>query len=305
MWKGTLLGCAIVIVVILLLWALMQKSVETWYTPPVYRRDRRDLRDLRGDGSDSSCRSSLRILTYNIQKFPWSRKSLGALTHLAERYEVIFLQECFDDTWQALSEVLPHFYCFRGTLNRLNVMNSGLAILSRYPIVCGDFLEFAHANRWTFDIFSEKGWLSAVVDVNGEKIRLINTHLQSCDFDRFDQTALTQFDELLAYLRTVHEPFVMGGDFNVDVQDLKANYRQLDALHYPDEPSIYIHFMTSMTSALPRRGYTGMTFDYFFTTFREVKRPRVVPPRLRPHLLDYSDHQPVEIEIEIKNVALR
>lgn len=274
-----LLGCVSIVVLILLIWALVQKTVDTWYIPPVYRR------------SKSGGGHSLRVLTYNIQTFPWSMKSLHPLQTLAKDYDVIFLQECFSDTWQALSEVLPDFYCFRGTLNRLNVMNSGLAILSRYPIDSGAFLEFSHANPWTLDILSEKGWLSAVLNVDGRMIRVMNTHLQSCDFQRFDRTALTQFDELCAYLSTVHEPYILGGDFNVDVHDLKAHYRGLGQIRHPTQSTIYIHFGTSMTSARPRRGYTGMTLDYFFSSFPGEARVVDFP--------EYSDHQPVEIELKI------
>lgn len=279
-----LLACVTVFVAFVVTWALLQKTVDTWYIPPVYRRNR-----------SARPRRRLRVLTYNIQKFPWSPKSLETLVTLVNDYDVILLQECFSDTWQSLSEVLPQLYCFRGTLNRLNMMNSGLAILSRYPIDSGAFLEFSHANRWTWDIFSEKGWLSAVINVDGTMIRVLNTHLQSCDFDRFDQMALIQFDELCAYLSTVYEPFILGGDFNIDVRDLQANYRGLGGMSYPKDPTIYIHFGTSLTSARPRRGYTGMTLDYFFTSssLKRVSDPRVVS------FLEFSDHQPVEIEMEI------
>lgn len=287
-----LIGCVTIVVVILVIWALLQKTVDTWYIPPVYRRG--GARDRGGKkGRRERGEEKLRVLTYNIQKFPWSMKSLDALSAFAKDYDVIFLQECFSDTWQSLSEVLPDFYCFRGTLNRLNMMNSGLAILSRYPIDSGAFLEFSHANPWTLDILSEKGWLSAVLNVDGRMIRVMNTHLQSCDFHRYDRTALTQFDELCAYLSTVHEPYILGGDFNVDVQDLKGNYRGLGGMSYPSEPTIYIHFGTSMTSARPRRGYTGMTLDYFFSSFPVAAEARVVD------FPEYSDHQPVEIEFKI------
>ena len=172
-----------IIFIIVIIWVIIQKTVNERYIPPeTYTRETGVI--------DNS------ILTYNIQKFPWCIKSFskGDLYDLINGHSLILLQECFDETLESLEKCFPDYYICRGNLKGLNAMNSGLVILSKFPIYNIDFYQYKNYNSFSFDLFSEKGFLSALIKVNNEYIRVINTHLQSSDFKRYDNKALLQLD---------------------------------------------------------------------------------------------------------------
>lgn len=269
--------CVVIVVCIALIiisWYSIQKSIKSMYRPVNFVTS--PLRECS-------------ILTYNIQKFPWSFKSFDPAVSLLRQYSIVMLQECFDDTFDSLSSIFPDHFIFRGTLHGINVMNSGLAVLSRFPIIDAEFIMFDNYNALSFDAFSEKGFLSVVVDVHGTRLRLINTHLQSCDFDRFDPNAMNQLDELLRYIK-IHNKnmhYIIGGDFNIDVEDLREHYHNFSHLYYPRNPTIFINFTTSHSKSTKKLGYDGLTFDYFITSKKvEMTEPQVC-------VSDYSDHNAV------------
>lgn len=269
-------------VLLVLVWYMVQKSVKCFYQPESYT-----LTPLR----------ECTIVTYNIQKFPWLFKSFDPIVAMVRQHSIVMLQECFDDTFDALTSIFPDYFIFRGTLQGVNAMNSGLAVLSKFPILEGEFVMFDTFNALSFDAFSEKGFLSVVIDVHGKRVRLVDTHLQSCDFDRFDPNAMTQLDELLRYLKIHNNEkyFIVGGDFNIDIADLLTHYDiQPECLNYPTEPTIFINFTTSHSKCTKKLGYDGLVFDYFLCS-RDVKmtRPQVI-------VSEYSDHNAVESVIEFR-----
>lgn len=272
------LSIFIIIFLIVFIWFCIQKLTKSVYQPEFFK-------------SSPSPEEPITILTYNIQKFPFSMKSFTPLYELFKDYSIILLQECFDETLESLPTIFPHYSIFRGTLRGINVMNSGLVILSKFPILKGEFVEYKHYNGFTFDALSEKGFLSVLIDIHGKKTRIINTHLQSCDFERYDVQALLQLDELFDYMDTIYDPYyIIGGDFNIDIEEMKEKYekyRGLPSLHYPEDPTIYINFTTSQSRSTRKLGYDGLVIDYFVTSKNiEMKKPITLT-------YTYSDHNPV------------
>jgi endonuclease/exonuclease/phosphatase family metal-dependent hydrolase len=225
-------------------------------------------------------------MTYNIQKFPLF-KSFEPIKRLIEKYSVILLQECYDESFASLESYFPNHYICRGTLQGFNAMNSGLAILSIYPILETNFIRYHNFNGWTLDRFTEKGFLTALLDVSdkneNKKILIINTHLQSCDFEEYDPIAFLKMDELLAYTSHINTPYLIGGDFNIDVTECKKKYPTL-SIYQPSDPTIYINFSNAHSKSSPGEDYQGLIFDYFISKNR-VKAQTVSN--------DYSDHNPV------------
>ena len=268
---------------IVCIWFYIQQSVCEKYTPETYV-------------SKTSNESNITIVTYNIQKFPWSMKSFGDLHRLLKHYSIILLQECFDETFESLEGYFPDYHICRGTLKGINIMNSGLVILSKYPIVDVQFYLYKQSNPLTFDIFSEKGILSAQIEINGRKIYIMNTHLQSCDFYRYDRYAILQLEELkhyLTHLRLRDEKYIVGGDFNIDIQDftritknkMPEMAEMSENIYHPDDPTIFIDFFTSHTRSQPEKGYEPLIFDYFISTIN-LGKPVTISS-------EYSDHNPV------------
>ena len=155
------------------------------------------------------------------------------------------------------------------------------------------FVEYKNYNPLTFEYFSEKGFLSTLIRIKQKHVRVINTHLQSADFDRYDYNAILQLEELFEYIKTLDEevPYIIGGDFNIDIQDFKQKYSYTYTepnVYYPDHPTIYINFTTSHTRPTGKKGYDGMIFDYFIVSKHiQLDKPKVIH-------CPYSDHNPVE-----------
>jgi len=232
--------------------------------------------------------SSLSILTYNIQKFPWSFKSLKTIAEM-DNHSIILIQECYDELFSSLESYFPHYYICRGKMKGLALVNSGLVILSKFPIIDTKFVPFMNYNASTYDRLTEKGFLSASINIDGQIVKIVNTHLQSCDYERYDPYAFLQLKELLTYSKSLDKPYIMGGDFNIDINDLK-NRHDL-CIYHPQDPTIYIDFKTSKSKSSPSTGYEGLVFDYFITSENVKMNPITLQS-------PYSDHNPVSSKIE-------
>jgi endonuclease/exonuclease/phosphatase family metal-dependent hydrolase len=231
------------------------------------------------------------LATYNIQWLPWKRKSLQPLVKMLAHHSVIFLQECFFRWSSAVETFFPEHHVCKGKLKGVRLINSGLVILSKFPIVSSEFVPFRAYNPLSFDRLSEKGILSAVVRIDDQDVRLITTHLQSSTHEEYDLYGLTQLEELFAYASTVKEPYIIGGDFNIDIHEVRRRYPALQT-YAPTEPTIYINFHSGDTQATPRKGFEGRVLDYFIS-------PMIVcaPPRVQTST--YSDHNPVQTMISL------
>ena len=259
------------------IWFLIQKSIKEKYIPEKYNKN-----DYNHEYS---------IVTWNIQKFPWSLKSFkdNKIYDIVKSNSIILLQECFDETYESLESCFPDYYICRGNLKGMNIMNSGLVILSKFPIEDIMFHEYKNYNPFSFELFSEKGFLSANIKINKEKtIKVINTHLQSSDFERFDNNAILQLKELIDYMNILNYnniPYITGGDFNIDINDFN-NISNIKDLYHSKQPTIYINFSTSHTSNKLIKDYEPLIFDYFISKIK-METPIVMQ-------IDYSDHNPVK-----------
>jgi len=227
------------------------------------------------------------IITYNIQKFPWSFKTFNAIKKLLNKHSIILLQECFDDTYSTLQYNFPSYYICKDTLKGINLLGSGLVILSKYPIISYSSYTFKNMNYSTLDRLSQKGFLICWIKINHKKVCIINTHLQSSNYHRYDKYALLQLNELLQYVKNIKEMCIIGGDFNIDITDIIPNCKKYKSLiyNYPTDPTIYIDFKTGDSVSSYKEGYDRMTFDYFITKKCTIKPNTIYN--------NYSDHNPV------------
>jgi exonuclease III len=108
--------------------------------------------------------------------------------------------------------------------------------------------------------------------------------------------------ELLEYLEELRDSgveYIVGGDFNVDIRDIKGELADINELldkeviSYPSDPTIYINLSTSHSINKSKKGYEQFIFDYFMSSRGlKVREPVVISS-------DYSDHNPVSSIIEI------
>lgn len=265
---------------VMILWIIIQKTVCEKYIP----------HELYLDTNVNTLDKN--ILSYNIQKFPWNIKSFNDsdFYKIIKQHSIILLQECFDETFGSLENCFPEYYICRGKLKGLNPLNSGLVILSRFPLYDVEFYQYKNYDILSFDLFSEKGFLSVLTKINNEYIRIINTHLQSSSFKRYDEKALLQLQELEKYLKKldkINVKYIVGGDFNIDIKDIDNLYDIGNRkLYYPNDSTIFIDFVTSHSTNQKKDGYEPLIFDYFLTKNINMDKPTVVK-------CDYSDHNPI------------
>ena len=259
---------------LLLLWVAFQKTIRESYIP----------KERKNHNLNSTYIEKNKIVTFNIKKFPWSCKSFRR-SSIVGQYSIILLQECFNECFDSLDYWFPNHYICRGTMKGMNIFNSGLAILSIYPVIEIEFHKYKNYNKWSFDCLSEKGFLSVLLDLGKEKLRVINTHLQSSDYEKYDKKALLQLQELLEYTSTLREKYIIGGDFNIDISVSSGMLQQAIA-YSPKEPTVFIDFTKGSTSSSRKDGYDGMIFDYFISSNVQLEEPTVI-------YSSYSDHNPV------------
>jgi endonuclease/exonuclease/phosphatase family metal-dependent hydrolase len=188
------------------------------------------------NNNNQSC-DKLNIITYNIQKFPWSLKTFNDIKLLLEKYDIILLQECF-----SLENNFSSYYIYRDSLKGINLLSSGLVILSKYPIDDTISIQFKNYNKFTLDYFSNKGFIVAPIIINNNIIYIINTHLQSSTYTRYDMYAIMQLCEIFNYIEENKLNFILCGDFNIDINDMKIIeylYKYKYKYFYPQKSTIY------------------------------------------------------------------
>lgn len=232
--------------------------------------------------------NTIKIITYNIQKFPWSLKTVNEIKQLLEQHDIILLQECYSICCFSLQKNLPSYYIYTDTLNGLKLLNSGMVILSKFPIIDAFSIKFKNYNILTLDSLSSKGFIVAPILINNNIIYFINTHLQSTTYKGYDMNAVLQLYEIISYLKKNKLNFILGGDFNIDINDMKAllddnQYK----CYYPNKPTIYINYINGHTQSHNAFNYEGCVFDYFITNISECNiDAKIIHNK-------YSDHNAV------------
>jgi endonuclease/exonuclease/phosphatase family metal-dependent hydrolase len=180
-----------------------------------------------GTGPSSS---RLHVVSYNIKGLPGilvgprykSRRYSIIGARLAERGvaapDVVLLQEGFSGDTRKLIELSGFPHVSRGPrASPFFGVDSGLYILSRYPIVAEDQMTFGSENCQRWDCFANKGAQFVRIVVPGLPVLLevFNTHLQA-GRDNSPSRA-RQVELLVDFYRRNHvagNPVIFGGDFN-------------------------------------------------------------------------------------------
>lgn len=89
--------------------------------------------------------------------------------------------------------------------------NYGLSIHSKYPIKYKNHI-FLTSNK------EQRGMLHIKVNIKGKKLNIINLHL---GLDEKEQK--TQIKEMINYVKSLDEPYIVVGDFNISNLELDKN----------------------------------------------------------------------------------
>ncbi len=251
----------------------------------------------------------LKIMSWNIKFLPgWinpSHKNQRA-KDMAEifnhgNYDVIVLQEAFKNHPRKLlaksaKEMYPYSWMDKKKTNMFKITNSGLMVLSKYPITPLKLIRF-HFNR-RVEHFASKSALLFEIEKDGEKFLIVNTHLQS-DYGKQDfiVTREMQMKEMFKPFfwdySLSEKPHLMAGDFNID----RSNQKEFDKIGYvlpvietPLSSDLKITFPRSESKELQEQNKSGSQIDYIFHTKYIGK---IIEMKVSSNSA-LSDHYPIE-----------
>lgn len=161
-------------------------------------------------------RRDLKLLTLNVKRLPYTNKKL-VLDF--KDFDIICLQEYFEDFKFNKSKSLKNNSKYNYIVppsNLNNLIDSGLTILSRYPMKYIGFEAFK--NSCSVDRLAQKGFMIVRI----RKIYIINTHLQSCynKSKKHKSVQYLQLEQIKDYIIenfTIEDNIVILGDFNINL----------------------------------------------------------------------------------------
>jgi endonuclease/exonuclease/phosphatase family metal-dependent hydrolase len=243
-------------------------------------------------------RVTLRVMTYNIQAGGGNLHRVGeaiqsTATDLAALQEVdVYWAERseFVDQATALAEQLgmqvrfAHIYRLAGADSGKPPREYGVALLSKYPIVSWANRPLTRLSTQTTNAVPAPGpgFLEALIDFRGVKIRVFTTHL---DYRADPRVRRQQVSEMLAYIGDAKAPTLLMGDLNAppEAPELQPLLRRLD-----DTWPLSAGAGLTYPAAEPVR-----RIDYVLASRHFLVRDARVPMTLA------SDHRPVLVDLEI------
>lgn len=224
-----------------------------------------------------NCVKSLRILTLNLFLRPPLVKNNESdhkeartayfCNHFLDDYDIVCLQEVFSTFNSRRSQIIAAahkkgflYSCHSPSPGFFSaqMIDGGLLILSRHPILESDFCGFG--NGLFPDVFSLKGVLYAKVQVGTRDIHIFTLHAQATYPGNDPETTKLyrrarkeQLDHSIKFIKKKTEgnedPFVLMGDFNINAKsdeyfDLISRIDELDMsdllrVRYDESPSTY------------------------------------------------------------------
>ncbi|MEU4492459.1 sphingomyelin phosphodiesterase [Streptomyces sp. NPDC023998] len=190
---------------------------------------------------------SLKVLTYNTFLFSktlypnWGQDHRAATipaTSFFQGNDVVVVQEAFDNSSSdALKQKAAAQYPYQtpvmgrskdgwdatgGSYSATTPEDGGVALLSKWPILRKE--QYVYKDACGADWWSNKGFVYAVLNVNGARVHMVGTHAQStdpgCGAGEAAQMRSRQFKAIDAFLDAKNIPaseqVLVAGDFNVD-----------------------------------------------------------------------------------------
>lgn len=161
---------------------------------------------------------TLRILYWNVWCLPriltddrYSARMRATLAvHQIKDYDLVILNE----VWlKGARDVFIKAYPYHFTLPRapFKIMNSGILILSKYPILNVDYEIYQDAAGWNW--FTSKGMVYFQIQTKQNKYSIVTTHMQSGTFNR---ARLKQSRQLIDFInRHGEDNLMLVGNLNL------------------------------------------------------------------------------------------
>lgn len=277
----------------------------------------------------------LNVMSYNVLHLPgiaaikhykevWRSKAQhDVLKSLKSNLDVIVFQEGFnqqveDYLFNPLKSSYPYNtvlvgqYCYTGNYwntissncsNSIFVVNGGVRIFSKYPILEKHQLVFYNSGYGTPDYNSNKGAAYVKIKKDNKIFHIVGTHMQA-DHGSYNggSVRMGQLTEIKNWINSfnipANEPIIYAGDFNVEYTDT-PDYNQMKStlngvINYTFNPAIDMGtFSNKNTIVKTKYPNYNNTLDYIF--YNQLhKNPINTPPmqvlRYMKSGEDLSDH---------------
>jgi endonuclease/exonuclease/phosphatase family metal-dependent hydrolase len=244
------------------------------------------------------CLQPLKLLTLNACLFPYMMSPSFHSTNKKQRlplivdflveqsaqgYDVVCLQEVFSSLFSSFykdeilsdSRIQKAFpYVFQSPLvgfcQHKKVVDSGLLILSKYPMSKKSFVQFNDNHGWMMPCL--KGFMICEINFNDNPIVIVNTHLQpDCSslikkkkYERIRYAQCSQIRDrlwdILGSAGFYETSIVITGDFNVHRES--EEFASIQRALVCDEASRHDKIVTINTSLPFSKHYKEETLDY-------------------------------------------
>lgn len=277
--------------------------------------------------------STLRILTWNVSWFDHQRrKGKAQKSQRKEMLEFVVQQKpdiiCFQEFLETNKEKNPNYSY--SNLDDLSAMgypysywskdystawgnfNAGPAIISRYPIIATYKLNFTGARQ----LRAAESLIGVDIDINGSKIRVFTTHLQSLLLQKNDYRNIEIIrnaeDSMMEASRSILRKLKAGYNSRSNQADMVR--REIDKSPFPeiicgdfnDVPNSYTYFTIKSDrkdAYLEKGSGIGRTYTEISPTLRIdyiIANPRFEVLQVHRFLAPYSDHYPVVADLRLE-----
>lgn len=269
--------------------------------------------------------STLKILSWNIYMLPRFIKNTGKIER-AERigqnlkesdYDVIVFQEAFHrGARRKIKAALEEKYPYMAGPANLQTFslrtNSGLWILSKYPIEFSQEIKFK--TKCGIDAFSRKGALMAQICVQGQKIQIIATHLQSSGESWLKESQCVEIaNRITDYYKQDGVPQIICGDFNIEMASKSHYDNMLKILDAHDSEISGTHKFTfdrlnnDLNAEISKKqeliDYVLIRKNKSNVSFKE-KLIKIFKHKWDDNHSDLSDHYAIEAQLEINHPGI-
>jgi endonuclease/exonuclease/phosphatase family metal-dependent hydrolase len=192
--------------------------------------------------------NALKVLSYNIYALPLVASKISERVgeipngHL-NGYDVIAFQEAFSSDRNGMLAALASQYPYQTYVpkipyNGINVYDSGVLFISRYPIT--RVAHYIYPDCSGTDCFADKGVIYVEVIKGGKAYHITNTHAASFDTDEARALRQVQFQQIRALTNAQNIPaseaLLFAGDMNVNKLKFPGDYAQMLANFNATDP---------------------------------------------------------------------
>lgn len=216
-----------------------------------------------------------------------------------ENADVYCFQEVFSSIWSSkwkdylLSHKFHYAECPLPSLCNGHIIDSGLLILSKYPILSSSFISFIDNSIYGVN----RGFLHITIQVNKQIIHVINIHLHPCEGSCTNKCSKSirskQINQIYNYINkfnNIDSKIILVGDFNID-QDSWEYDSTIDNI-LPVDAIIPLYKSTTHRLLPFCNNSSESCCDYAFG-----KNINILVPTVLINYNQLSDHYPISIYI--------